>query len=636
MVEIEFDFKQSKTKIQANLDEPFQNILNKYKQKYSFISSSFFFFYNGSQIIDPSIKIKNLINDMDKRNKKMKILVDNIEQNNIDNNHNVIQSKDIVCPECKEPCRIKIENYKIKLYECVNNHITSNIRIKDFENTQKINESKIICNICKFENKSNFNKDEFFYCLTCKKNICLLCRNHHNFKHNIITYNHKNYICHLHKEPFIKYCSVCNKNICFTCQGHNNHNVIPLEELIPDINDKKKILKKMKILIDEVNSNIKDIIKQLTEFSEIIYKYYDIHKNIIDNYEVKNINYQVLENIKQINNNDIILNLLENIKDNKDIKNKFYDIINLYNKINENGIIEKEINKKIKNEEKNIVNNEKNEINIIYQTKNQNEITIFGFNFVRNNQNICHILIDNKKFGLCQTLRLNNKQKQLEIIKIKLINIKNITNMRDIFNGCNTLISLPDFSEWNTENVTDMSYIFRDCELLSSLPDISKWNTENVTNMRSMFWGCFLLSTLPDISKWDTKNETALSAMFAFCKSLISLPDISKWDTKKVAEIGGIFNSCNSLSSLPDISKWNTENVTDMNGMFAFCKSLSSLPDISNWATKNVTSMRTMFLNCYSLVSLPDISKWDTKNVTDMLYMFYGCRLLLVLPDISK
>ena len=43
MVEIEFDFKQSKTKIQANLDEPFQNILNKYKQKYSFISSSFFF-----------------------------------------------------------------------------------------------------------------------------------------------------------------------------------------------------------------------------------------------------------------------------------------------------------------------------------------------------------------------------------------------------------------------------------------------------------------------------------------------------------------------------------------------------------------------------------------------------------------
>ncbi len=40
----------------------------------------------------------------------------------------------------------------------------------------------------------------------------------------------------------------------------------------------------MKILINEVNSNIKDIIKQLTEFSEIIYKYYNIDKNIIDNY----------------------------------------------------------------------------------------------------------------------------------------------------------------------------------------------------------------------------------------------------------------------------------------------------------------------------------------------------------------
>ena len=62
-----------------------------------------------------------------------------------------------------------IENYKIKLYDCINGHITSNIKIKDFENTQKINESEIICNIYKFKNKGNCQKDEFFYCLRCKQ-----------------------------------------------------------------------------------------------------------------------------------------------------------------------------------------------------------------------------------------------------------------------------------------------------------------------------------------------------------------------------------------------------------------------------------------------------------------------------------
>ena len=74
---------------------------------------------------------------------------------------------------------------------------------------------------------------------------------------------------------------------------------------------------------------------------------------------------------------------------------------------------------------KDIINEEKNSINIIYKTKNQNEIRIFGFNFVRNNKDICHILIDNKKFDLFHTLQLNNKQKQQETLQIKLINIKN-------------------------------------------------------------------------------------------------------------------------------------------------------------------------------------------------------------------
>ena len=77
---------------------------------------------------------------------------------------------------CKEPCRIKTDNYKIKLYDCINGHETSNIKITEFENTQKINESQIICDICKFKNKGNCPKDGFFRCLICKiSDLYVIC-----------------------------------------------------------------------------------------------------------------------------------------------------------------------------------------------------------------------------------------------------------------------------------------------------------------------------------------------------------------------------------------------------------------------------------------------------------------------------
>ena len=45
--------------------------------------------------------------------------------------------------------------------------------------------------------------------------------------------------------------------------------------------------------------------------------------------------------------------------------------------------------------------------------------------------------------------------------------------------------------------------MFDGCSSLLSLPDISKRNTNNITNMNAMFARCFSLSPLPDISKWN-------------------------------------------------------------------------------------------------------------------------------------
>ena len=126
----------------------------------------------------------------------MNVLVETIIKEN--KKEVMIKSKDIICPKCQKPCRIKMKDYKIKLYECINDHIYNNIDIQEFEETQNINISNIICEICKINNKSNCQNYEFYYCITCKKNICTLCRPNHNYKHYIIGAEEKNYMCVIH------------------------------------------------------------------------------------------------------------------------------------------------------------------------------------------------------------------------------------------------------------------------------------------------------------------------------------------------------------------------------------------------------------------------------------------------------
>ena len=211
-----------------------------------------------------------------------------------------------------------------------------------------------------------------------------------------------------------------------------------------------------------------------------------------------------------------------------------------------------------------------------------------------------------------------------------------ITNMSNMFNGCESLIALPDISKWNTSNVNDMEFMFAGCKSLIALPDLSIWNTQNVNNSGNLFSGCSSLISLPDISKWNTEKNNNMSNMFNGCSSLISFPDLSKWNTNNVIDMSALFYGCNSIISLPDISKWNINNVNNMEFMFFGCSSLISLPDISKWDTSNVTNMSNMFNGCSSLLLIPDISKWNISKCKSMRGIFYECSSITSLPDISK
>ena len=62
----------------------------------------------------------------------------------------------------------------------------------------------------------------------------------------------------------------------------------------------------------------------------------------------------------------------------------------------------------------------------------------------------------------------NNNNNNLEI---KIKGIENITNMSSMFNGCSSLLNLPDISKWNTNNVTDMKNMFDGCSKSLIIPD---------------------------------------------------------------------------------------------------------------------------------------------------------------------
>ena len=361
MINIEFDYNKEKILLQAKSNDIFRDVINKYLQKTLLNPNDTYFIANGKKI-NQSGTVESHMSDIDKESNEIKILVQLIEDE--ERKKNIIdKSKEIICPSCHEPCLISIENYKIKLFGCINNHIFNNIKIKDFPDTQKINISNIICNKCKIKNKGNSTKNDFYKCLNCNQNLCLLCRANHNINHNIIKYDLKNYICQKHNEPFIKYCKECNKNYCFSCEEeHDEHETISLSELRPNIDEVKNNLIIMKKEIDLFNNKVKQIIKNLNELIIIMNIYYDINNNILNSYNKQNRNFQIFQNINNININNEFFQELIKINNIENIDEQSFNIIELSNKINSNN---NDIN----------IKNDTNEIIKIQNIKNKPELT---------------------------------------------------------------------------------------------------------------------------------------------------------------------------------------------------------------------------------------------------------------------
>ena len=166
----------------------------------------------------------------------------------------------------------------------------------------------------------------------------------------------------------------------------------------------------------------------------------------------------------------------------------------------------------------------------------------------------------------------------IEISNIFQWKLGNVTNMSFMFYNCLSLSKITDDKKnegnkiieekkKNASKVINMSNMFNGCESLETLPtDISNWDVSQVQYMSYMFSNCNKLKELPDISEWEPINVLNMNNMFENCISLKKLPNIFKWKIDKLVNISNMIEGCNALENVEDFSKWNKEQIVFKEG----------------------------------------------------------------------
>ena len=128
--------------------------------------------------------------------------------------------------------------------------------------------------------------------------------------------------------------------------------------MIPKSSKLSEDLKQISDTINNFINDINEIINKLNKVKANLEIYLKLKTNIIRNFNNKYINYEILHNLKNINNGEILNSFNKIIKD-KNVINKFQNIINIYEKMTNKieNINNDNININIQNDNQNIIFN---------------------------------------------------------------------------------------------------------------------------------------------------------------------------------------------------------------------------------------------------------------------------------------
>ena len=609
---------------------------------------------------------------------------------------------DIICPSCKTSAIIENDGMKLRIINCENFHHIKNIRYDKFddyeydfddiseENLNKLSETPFMqCDTC-HDHIARLTPPRQLYICTCHSKMCPECQKTHNVKdHYKVAVENKNYKCLIHGKNFTAYCLDCNMNICESCVSLHpdaNHEVIRFHNLKPKdnyIEEIKAEIDSQKAILDNFYENSKKILENVYKY---LNKYIIIEKTFLNRYKKNEINFQLLQNIRNRSiffDNTIFQDL-----------NKFNDEQKEDKKLNSLKMILEKMKNVYKKEEEKPISNQKNngstnQLTIKYKINNPDAINrnikIFDPIFVENNKNKCEIEIEyidtndenkskkSKDKQLREYFNNNTKSNELKItLWEKYVGNNNaenqlITDFGYMFNNCKSFSSV-DLSKWTQgNNITNIESMFQ-LTNISELPDISKFITTNLTNMRGLFCKCTNLKTInkngltfgnntqnvkdmsllfngcrnltkidknTNIGNWDVRKVEDMSYMFSRCEKVTDIHGIGSWKTNSLKNACGMFNKCEALTTLASIGTWNMENVTDISIIFQFCENLEKWPDLNKWNLTNARDISGVFSGCtkFKTPYLKYIKNWQLKNVTSMCGLFNECSGLTNFPD---
>ena len=314
MIKVDFNYKGIITSIQATENSILGDICKNLCLKVNVDINSLLFLYGGNKVNEKST-INELANRNDKERGKMSILV--VDINSEDEETSLKEINQVVCPICKNSCRLHIDDYEIRLFDCFNGHPSKTIPLNEYALTTNIELTEIKCAICKERNKSNTYNNLFYICLNCNINLCPICKSNHNQNHNVINYDDKNYVCYKHNEVFNSFCNSCKINICILCEKeHIGHNLTFYSTVISEKEAKLEDLNILKNKLNILKTDIKNIKEDLDLFLKNVDILYNLNNSIIKHYDIRKRNYQTLTNLSDLKI-DLYINEINQIIENK-------------------------------------------------------------------------------------------------------------------------------------------------------------------------------------------------------------------------------------------------------------------------------------------------------------------------------
>ena len=218
--------------------------------------------------------------------------------------------------------------------------------------------------------------------------------------------------------------------------------------------------------------------------------------------------------------------------------------------------------------------------------KKGKKIRILGEKFVARNKYKCHLIYRNKKMQLQKDI--STKEIQNDEIKLKIIGLKSILDLSDLFQGCKTLVlfekSLSQRKYYN--NIKESEEEIQGEDFLN-YNDIYNENSEEIkttSNLALNYEQLLKKDSTEKLSLTLSNINEQMSFLFSDIDEAISIinKELNKTiiNDAKIVNMSNMFFQCLSLKTIPDLSKINTENVIDISNMFYGCSSLTSLPDI--------------------------------------------------------